>query len=318
MLNKNSGFNDENTDPASKLTTQRYLTHSISNDMVYMNALQTFFYELDDINKRLSFFMLAKSKIYACYIWKTRNCVLKIVDNSTLNEFNTSAPELYIKKLKMSYICDHAFRDHIAVLLEADSNLDEKYCLQVYNNELDLIAEKYFAYQVNPVYMNESELFCISMQAPSLLCFDFNLNSKDLFKTNLKLCNPEAYACFKHRAFWICGATDDHLYVDNRNFGFDIVCRKTGFILRTIKGPMRSKLPCARIDSQSNIIMINDKEKTALTFDKNGNFCMENSLEKIQSSLADHFIHSTHDDDFYLFKQSDEITEFNFFKTKQM
>ena len=62
----------------------------------------------------------------------------------------------------MSYICDHAFGDHIAVLLEADSNLDEKYCLQVYNNELDLIAEKYFAYQVNPVYMNESELFCIS------------------------------------------------------------------------------------------------------------------------------------------------------------
>lgn len=308
-------YYDENIDPVQQ-QQQQLLTYQKTDDLIFMNAIQNFFSHLDEINRRVSFYMLSKSKIYACYKITDQKCLLKIVDNSKLTESN-STPILYEKKLKMNYVCDYAFGDFIAILLETNSALKEKYCLQIYNNKLDLVASKQFSYEINPVYMNDKELFCLSIYSP-VQVFDLRLNPKDLFESTLKLNNPNPYECFKHRAFWICGATEDFLYIDNRNFGFDIVCRKTGYIIKTIANNSRQILPCARIDSGARIIMINDLEKLATVFDQNGFKLFENSLNNIHSSLEEHYIFSTKEDDFYLLKQNNEITELNFFKTKQI
>lgn len=315
MFNKDikySYYYDENTDPLG-IPTHQVRSSSVhqTDEIIYMNAIQTFFHELDENNK-VSFYMLSKSKIYACYkLNDNKSCVLKIVDNSKLNVSNDS-PILYRKKINMSYVCDHAFGNYIAILFQKETS---KYCLQIYNQRLHLEATKDFDYQINPILMTDKELFCLSMQSNGVHVFDFKLNTKKLFYNEID--SSQYRDCFRHRSFWICGANDHFLYVDNRNLGFDVICRNTGCIFKTIYNNTRKKLPAARIDSNSCIIMINDLDKIAYIFDQQGNKLNENKLDDMMDSLEDNYIFSTKDDDFYLLKHNDNVTELNFFKTKQ-
>lgn len=315
---KNENFNDENRDPMLAHHRQNHLHHNSSCEHIYMKALQKFFADLDDASKRLSLYILSKSKIYACYKINAQKHVLRIVDNTKLAH-SADMPVLYEKRIKnMKYMCDHAFGNHIAVSFEVIPQ--KKYLLQVYNTQLDLIASKCTSFQLNPVCMNEKELFCLCISAPGVHVFDMSLNETPLFFIDpSRASNPNLFECFKHRSFWICGATADFLYIDNRTLGFDIVCRRTGFVIKSILEHKRLKLPCARIDSQARIIMVDEAEKRAVVYDAtNGCKLFENSLNNVTSNLEEHYLCSTSMDDFYLLKHCGDLTELNFFKTKSV
>ena len=118
--------NDENNNPLHGQPTKAN---------IYMNAIQTFFQDSDEKSK-VSIYMLSISKIYACYKLDAKSSLLKIIDNSKLTS-SSDLPIVHTRKINMTYISDHAFGDHIAVLFKRDSQIVTlKYCLQIYNKKL--------------------------------------------------------------------------------------------------------------------------------------------------------------------------------------
>jgi hypothetical protein len=168
------------------------------------------------------------------------------------------------------------------------------------------------------MYIDSKELICASLNSLVQVFELANLSERLLFSSLSKEEQLSRMSeCFAHRSYWLCAADDERFYVDNRDHGLFVVCRRTGEILRKLKAKteqapstvslqaaFRIKLPCAVVCG-ARIVLVNDASKMLNIFDINGNLLEEQSIQTIDN-LSERFLLACKEHFFYLIKKNSQ------------
>ena len=274
-------------------------------------------------------------KLFDWFKLSERTTVLRVfILNSTTHtgHHNNHAPNSYLHKSSMIIGQDNSrlqinecklkgvkllsfkvSQTHVAIFTQSNSTSNEsKYELCVFDEHFQLVASKQCAYEMELMYIDSKELICASLVVPVQVFELANLSERLLFSSLSKEEQLSRMSeCFAHRSFWLCAADDERFYVDNRNHGLYVICRRTGEIQRKLKArpeqesnAFRSKLPCAVV-CDSQLVLVNDSSKTLNIFDVNGNLLEEQSIHTIDN-LSERFLLACKEHLFYLIKKNSQ------------